>query len=129
MIHHDPEHLLFIEPTSAPAVQPVIDDLTRKMAGAWRARETSRTGARGWHNCTGAGCSANSDNHDHWVTTADGARLSTNWLCVHYLAFHRGDVPPEEIAKIERLAGDPVEPNDDELGIVREPPPRQRMTR
>lgn len=80
--------LLFIEPTGAPSIEPVIDNLTRALVAAWRVRRTSEHGHRGVHHCTGRGCKATSDNRDHRV-----AGYLSHSLCVHYLAHHRAEVP------------------------------------
>lgn len=104
MIVLDSQHLLMVEPTSPRSATPVIDGLTRKMAAALA---TARIGNhyRGQHSCTGHGCRSASDNADHHVGEA-----LTNSLAVHYLAYHREDVPAEELLKVAALAGDEVEP-------------------
>jgi hypothetical protein len=108
MVISDKGHLLFIDPRAASAV-PVIDKLTRKMTGAWKTREHGVNEYRGFHRCTG--CDAESDNRDHFVVTVKGARLLTNSLAIHYLAFHRADVPRAELAKVASLAAEELEPS------------------
>jgi hypothetical protein len=107
MIHSDSRHLLFIHPKAASPM-PVIDTLTRKMAGAWKAHEHGMSEYRGFHRCTG--CDAESDNRDHFVVIVTGARLLTNSLAIHYLAHHRADVPRDELAKVASLAAEEVDP-------------------
>ena len=98
--------ILMIEP-SALSGTALIDELTRKMTAAWRQRRDADEGYRGFHRCA---CGALSDNKDHWV----GGRL-TNSLCIHYLAFHRDDIPPEELDKVRALTCGEEEPNEKEL--------------
>jgi len=110
MINLDADHLLFIEPTGAPSATPTIDHTTRKLVGAWRARRASDYAYGGFHECTGEGCRAVSDDSDYWI---DG--LMTNSLALHYLAFHRSEVPQSELAKIAALTAAPAEPTEEEL--------------
>ena len=101
-----------VEPSAKASADPLIDELTRKMTAAWRQRRDSEEGYRGFHGCV---CGAVSDNKDHWV----GNGLLTNSLCVHYLAFHRDDIPREELDKVRVLAYGEEEPNDKELATER----------
>lgn len=105
----DDEHLLMIEPTGTPTSEPLVDDLTRRMAGALTCAEKIRP-TRGWHACTGRGCQANSDNVTHMV---EG--YATNSLAVHYLAHHRDEVPHGELAKVAALNGPDAEPTPRQL--------------
>src|ERR1044071_1217212 len=114
MIDLDTNHLLFIEPAGAPSAMPTVDEITRKFAGAWRGRKTSDYAYGGYHECTGEGCDARSDPFDHWVDL-----LETNSLALHYLAFHRSEVPAGELAKIAALAADEAEPTQEELTGLR----------
>ena len=103
--------LLMIEPSDKISAVPLVDDLTRRMTAAWRRRRSSPDGERGYHICA---CGAESDNRDHWVTVG-AQRLLTNALCVHYLAFHRAEVPQEELNKVRALAHGMEEPNEEEF--------------
>lgn len=105
--------ILMIEPYWTADV-PLIDELTRKMTAAWRQRRESEYGFKGFHRCS---CGATSDNRDHWVGGGEG--LLTNSLCVHYLAFHRNDIPQEELAKVRALNFGEEEPNERELSTPR----------
>jgi hypothetical protein len=102
--------IMMVEPSGKTSTTPLIDELTRKMVAAWRKRRDSEHGYRGFHVCA---CGVFSDNKDHWVGNGDG--LLTNSLCVHYLAFHRDDVPQEELDKVRALAHGEEEPNEREL--------------
>lgn len=105
--------LLMIERVSRPSETPVLDNLTRKMTGAWRERRVSDYMYKGLHFCDN--CGVSSDNRDHWVKSEDGRELLTNSLAVHYLAFHRVDVPTDELAKVASLVAAEAEPSDKEL--------------
>lgn len=111
----DSSGIMMIEPSSKASAAPLIDDLTRKMTAAWRHRRESEYGYKGIHTCV---CGASSDNKDHWV--GDGSGLLTNSLCIHYLAHHRNDVPPEELDKVQRLPFGEEEPTEDELFHARQ---------
>jgi len=102
--------IMMIEPSNKTSTMPFIDEPTRKMTAAWRRRRDSKHGYRGFHICA---CGAFSDNKDHWV--GNGKGLLTNSLCVHYLAFHRCDIPQEELDKVHMLAYGEEEPNEKEL--------------
>lgn len=111
----DTKGLLMIEPSERGYDVPLIDKLTRQMTAAWRSRRTSEYGYRGFHVCR---CGANSDNRDHWVMVA-GQELLTNSLCIHYLAFHRQEVPVEELAKVSMLDYGESDPTEEELVSVK----------
>ena len=115
--------LLMIEPTGPAATVPVVDVLTRRMTEAWRHRRDAVESYRGWHRCV---CGVASDNKDHWVGGRAGDDRLTNSLCIHYLAYHRADISPEECEKVLALPGGEAEPTFDELKTPRAPtPPRQ----
>jgi hypothetical protein len=104
----EPEDVLYIKPGTRGTAEPVIDSLTRKMAAAYRAAESSGVLWRGFHICR---CGARSTNTDYILP--GGA--TTNSLCVHYLAFHRDEAPEAELAKVAGLASGEAEPNAEEL--------------
>lgn len=103
--------ILMIEPAGEASSTPLIDELTRKMTAAWRKQRDSDIAYRGMHFCK---CGAISDNKDHYIGGDAGAIL-TNSLCVHYLAFHRGDVPAVELDKVRSLTFGEAEPSKEEL--------------
>lgn len=94
------EYLMMLEPTLAPTA-PINDELTA-LARLVYARTEATNGSRGWHDCTGAGCSAESDSYDHEL-----AGVTTNSLLVHYVESHRAEIPEGEIAKLRALAAAP----------------------
>lgn len=112
MIITSATHLLFVEPTLAPTELPIIDDITRRLTSAWRVRQTDPTSrSRGVHSCTGAACHAHSDNADHLV-----AGLLTHSLCIHYVAFHRSEIPARDLERISRFELGHSDPTAAELG-------------
>lgn len=112
----DPDALLMIEPRRAAAAEPVVDALTRRMTAAWRARRAGAFACAGVHFCV---CGAASDNLPAFVRVC-GVELETNSLCVHYLAFHRAEVPERELEKVRALeVAEGLEPTDAELARPR----------
>lgn len=100
-------HILYIEPGPYTSEEPVIDELTRKMTAAFRLAEPG-PGWRGFHVCR---CGVNSSNCDY--TLPDDRQA--NSLCIHYLAYHRDEVPEAELAKVAALASGDAEPTAEEL--------------
>lgn len=98
--------LLYVEPKAPPSDKPLIDDLTRKMAtGLQFAICPQNRWYRGSHQCS---CGVRSDNKTYII-----GRFSTNSLAVHYLAWHRHEVPQAELDKVASLVAvdyeDPTE--------------------
>jgi hypothetical protein len=118
VIRLDASFLLMIELAGAPSREPVIDSLTRAMAGALNFAKEGSSRYRGIHQCTGRGCVASSDNTDHYVSASTG-EFMTNSLAVHYLAHHRAEVPANEIDKVASLLADPAEPTASQLAGYR----------
>lgn len=111
MVINKANYLLFIEPQLSPS-SPIVDDLTRRVTAAWRARVDGSARYRGQHMCTGSGCRAMSGNGEHKVY--DG-RFDTNSLAIHYVACHRPEIPQAEIDKILTLPTSDVEPSAGEV--------------
>jgi hypothetical protein len=97
--------LLFIHPSQQASERPVIDVITLKVA--YQLTNHTHTGVvedngefevnqrtKGWHECTG--CGEKSLNYDFMLPCG----LATNSLAVHYIAYHRQEVPQREINKI-----------------------------
>lgn len=101
------KNILMIEPSAKTSVQPVIDELTRKMTAAMR-KATYSGGYRGVHECA---CGEMSGNKDLFLENGQ----MTNSLAVHYLAFHRDAVPASELDKVRALPNEEAEPNQEEL--------------
>src|SRR5512143_682780 len=62
----------------------------------------------GVHQCI---CGALSACYDYTLRSGE----ITNTLCVHYLALHRSEVPPEQLARVAALKCGEAEPTEDEL--------------
>jgi len=105
----DSNGILIVEPSSRVSPLPLIDELTRKMTAAWRRRRESDDCFRGVHWCP---CGATSDNRHHYIGSEG---ILTNSLCIHYLAFHREELPQEELDKVRALAFGEEEPTEEEL--------------
>lgn len=91
----NPNGLMMIEPSAEVSDKPLIDSFTRKMTAAWRNRKTSDLCYKGFHICR---CLVTSDNQ---INSID--ELETNSLAIHYLAWHRKEVPKTELDKINVL--------------------------
>lgn len=117
MITGSDDSVLYIKPSAKVTAEPDIDKLTRKMAAAFRAARETGVHWRGYHLCR---CGAASTNTDYALPGGG----YTNSLCVHYLAFHRDEVPPAELAKVAALTSGEAEPDAKELA----PPPPPRRT-
>jgi hypothetical protein len=106
------EGLLFIEPIHPAASTPIVDHLTRKMAAAFRkARTDDRHYYLGRHQCI---CGANSTNQNYYLPNG----FMTNSLCVHYVAYHRSEVPAHQLTLIKTLTPEEVEPTHLELAGI-----------
>jgi len=90
------KYLLFIEPKKK-GLEPKVGG--RKVRLLKKLLKGSQYGQpyKGWHECS---CGERSSNQD--IVLKDGT--ITNSLALHYLWFHRSEVPPSELAKIERMA-------------------------
>lgn len=99
--------VLYIEPSARVSVEPVIDEITRKMTSAFRLGIPG-LGYRGVHTCA---CGVKSSNCDYTLPNGE----QTNSLCVHYLAFHRDEVPVSQLEKVRRLNFGEAEPTEGEL--------------
>lgn len=96
--------LLFIEPKLAPTTDPVIDEYTLKLA--YQLKNVTHTGSvtpnggfianvstLGVHTCS---CGMRSASFDFLLPCG----LATNKLALHYLMYHRAEVPTEDLEKI-----------------------------
>lgn len=100
--------LLYIEPGQAASPAPVIDEITRRMCAAFREARHSEYAYAGVHECV---CGAHSTSCDYRLPGGD----LTNSLCVHYVAHHRAEVPPDQLARIRGLPVGEAEPDEEEL--------------
>jgi hypothetical protein len=100
--------VLYIEPSNTASPEPVIDELTRKMTAAYRQSVPAENYTKGVHICN---CGATSDNREHVLPNGE----ETNSLCIHYLAFHRDEVPQFQLDKVSSLNFGEEEPSHSEL--------------
>lgn len=117
MLNSHSRHLLYVEPTQPSSASPVVDEYTRRMTGALRAGHSDGQFYRGVHTCTSPGCGAVSSTCDYYLSSPDAVAtaLVTNSLAIHYLAYHRDEVSPEDLAKVAALPASPADPTDGEL--------------
>lgn len=92
------EHLLFLLPQNAPSAEPVMDDITMLVMNSWAANKKSRYAFKGTHRCS---CGVGSTNTDHFI--GPNYDIVTNSLCLHYVQFHRDEVPQAELDRILTL--------------------------
>ena len=99
--------LLFLNPKMGPSEKPLIDRATKQMTVALRvAFPGPATG--GMHICS---CGAMASNRNCHLESGE----TTNLLAVHFLAFHRNEVPKEELERVLRLGSWAAIPNETEL--------------
>ena len=97
--------LLFIEPKNNRADDPIIDELTRKMAAS--LNNSARGNCYfGTHQCC---CGASSEPCDRILSNGQG---TTNSLAVHYLALHRNECRQSDLEKVAALQNGETEPTD-----------------
>ncbi len=114
--------LMFIEPLELPT-ECVVDALTRKGAALLR-RAHLGTAWLGYHVCV---CGAQSGACD-LVVQISGKSMVTNSLLVHYLAYHRKDIPADQLA-LFAWANDEADPTPyDLVGFGRESLRMARMS-
>jgi len=114
--------LLYIEPRLPASPAPLVDALTCRMVANFRAATATGTlsgstfrkgnGYRGWHTCS---CGACSTSVDYLLPNGE----VTNSLCIHYLAYHRHEVPPQQLARVSGLPVMTELPVQEELEGIR----------
>ncbi len=112
MIIENDSIILYIEPYDK-SDDPVVDSLTIKMFNALKAHTaTGYVNHNGQftpniHTCR---CGKNSKSYDYQLKSGQ----ATNSLCVHYLAYHRKDVPENELSKVSLLNSSEVLDENDQ---------------
>ena len=99
--------MLYINPSARTSEEPVLDELTMKMTAAFRQARKG-TVWRGFHSCR---CQARSTSCDYILPNGE----QTNSLCIHYLAWHREQVPQAELDKVAALSFGSATPTEDEI--------------
>ena len=117
MIDLSEKMLLYIEPQNQKSDTPVLDELTKKMTAAFRDYKTG-SGYQGQfmedamtigeQTCA---CGAKSTNLDYLLPSG----FITNRLCVHYLAWHRSEVPQSGLDKVAALPDEFSDPTPELL--------------
>lgn len=109
--------LLFIKPQNPPSEEPLVDGLTAKVVAALREAEAGvfvqgqflpGASPKGMHLCS---CRAASTAQDYRLPGGE----VTNSLAGHYLAWHRSEVPPLQLARVGKLPVPCAHPTADEL--------------
>jgi hypothetical protein len=103
MILNDDKSLLFIEPQNSPFDTPISDELTEFFLPIFQKRIADNLYFKGVHYCK---CGATSSNQNYTVTLGD-KKYVTNSLAMHYLEYHRDEVPESEISKIQNALNQP----------------------
>ena len=91
----DDKHLMMIEPKRKKSVFPKNDKYTEMAEKIYANTYTRGSGYKGYHHCK---CGKMSDSHDHYTA---GGRI-TNSLLVHYVRYHRSEIPQSELDKLEK---------------------------
>lgn len=88
--------LLFIQPIRFPTDEPIIDELTMRLTSAWRRSPVSDNWRFSTCSCI---CGAFSGSASRILP---GGAV-TNALCLHYLAYHRAEVPAADLDAVRRM--------------------------
>lgn len=91
----DPDGLMMIEPEHPRSLNPVDDELSKLARAAWAEAVGEPDPGKWWRGTHGCVCGKSSDNRDYYVRG-----LKTNSLLVHYVEYHREDVPQAELRKL-----------------------------
>lgn len=111
MIKLNNPHLLYIEPSIESLSNfPLIDFITRKITASFRKSKHCCD----WKGLHGASTGVCSTSHDY--SLSDGKIV--NSLCIYYLAWHRTEVPENQLKIVSRLKDGEEEPTAEELHIV-----------
>lgn len=113
-------NLLFIEPSDNRTMEPIMDSLTRKMTASLRKSDagievdgvwTDKKDGGGYFGYHKDACGCISDSSNHRLSNG---RITNN-LCVHYVAFHRWEIPLAQLEEIASLEDGEEEPTTLEL--------------
>jgi len=129
MLIDKPNSLLYIHPWNRASRKPILDAYFLKvyyaihyrkigMGSVWGDEYDLRKGTKGVHDCTGKKCKCQSSNQElilerkykrkRWPwAKKPPSFVYTNTLALHYLAYHRDEVPQSELNKIDQLLADP----------------------
>lgn len=96
MINLDSKHLLFIEPKLPKSESPINDYAVTRMLVMLDFAQPVAPYYKGFHACV---CGEISTNYN--IELLDG--IITNSLAVHYLQWHRDEIPPSELDKLDSI--------------------------
>jgi hypothetical protein len=92
--------LVFIEPQRAPiATEDTTTQATRELV---KGLSQSTYSYKGAHSCS---CGVRSDSKDHYYTPPGRNKPThiTTSLLLHYVEFHRAEIPAEDLAELEKV--------------------------
>lgn len=118
MIINNDKVILYMEPENNKSEEPIIDALTVKMFYVLKRNLNNnciflngviKKGwfTKGYHWCE---CGKRSTSCDYVLENGQ----VVNYLCVHYLAYHRDEVSEEDIEKVNKLSGSELLKTEDE---------------
>lgn len=118
MIDTSANMLLYVEPQGQRSAEPVVDDLTKKMTAAFQNHKSGSAeqggqfeegaATMGHQTCA---CGAQSSVTDYLLESG----FITNSLCIHYLAWHRNEIPKTELDKVASLPNELAELTPEQL--------------
>lgn len=88
------DYLMMIEP-KRDSTPPIDDDISALAQKVWSLARKGHS-YRGVHTCF---CGMRSDNYQ-WILPGG---IITNSLLVHYVVYHRSEVPQSEIDKLRKV--------------------------
>lgn len=97
MIKNDDNYLLFIEPKNKP--KNTIDNLTHYFAKQFLYMQGKDDFTKGFHICS---CGEYSDNVTYDIDIC-GKTYITNVLALHYVQYHREEIPTRDLDIINQL--------------------------
>lgn len=89
--------LMFIK-TNSVDTKETNDEYTKMAEELWEKREDLLPAGRRWRGSHGCSCGKRSD-HINWFVKGS----LTNSLLVHYVKYHREEVPQYELDKLKRI--------------------------
>lgn len=102
--------LLYIEPKNECSSYPIDDELTNIMMneffnavrGTWHHKSNTFRINNRWKGIHTSSCGARSTNRDYKLSNG----MITNSLCIHYLRWHRDEIPESELDKVRSMIPD-----------------------
>jgi hypothetical protein len=91
-------HILYFEPQNMPSKYPVNDELTKFFLKVFASKIADDIFYKGCHWCV---CGEVSSNQDYTITMG-GKEYITNSLALHYLQYHRDEVPQRDLDLIQQ---------------------------